>query len=302
MKRELKEDTTERELGKRLHSCRICGSRGDFSSYLVREMMQGTGEEFEYFSCAKCGCLQIAMIPEDLGKYYEDAYYSFRDESFEEVLTGPAAGAEDEKILDVGCGSGSWLIGMAKKGFRRLWGCDPFIEKDLQYGDTIRIRKCSIHEIEGAGEYAVIHIGDSLEHMEDPVSAMKDAVRLLRDDGVIVIHVPIFPNIVFDMFGAHWYQLDAPRHLHIPSKMTLEYIAEQSGLSISGMEYDAGELPVLMSWFYQHGISFPEITDELIRDTFSEEYVEEIRQMIAETNRLGYGDSAGVVMRKRGTI
>ncbi|MFZ5593835.1 MAG: class I SAM-dependent methyltransferase [Pseudomonadota bacterium] len=39
-------------------------------------MMFGTREEFDYFQCEKCGCLQIKDIPPDLHRFYPDNYYS----------------------------------------------------------------------------------------------------------------------------------------------------------------------------------------------------------------------------------
>ncbi|MCR5722506.1 MAG: hypothetical protein K6G72_09210 [Lachnospiraceae bacterium] len=39
----LKKDETKRELGKKPHTCRVCGATGDFDSYLAREMMQKKG-------------------------------------------------------------------------------------------------------------------------------------------------------------------------------------------------------------------------------------------------------------------
>lgn len=56
--------------------CRICGSTGEHPAYRVREMMFGTREEFPYFHCAHCGCLQIRDIPNDLSGYYPADYYS----------------------------------------------------------------------------------------------------------------------------------------------------------------------------------------------------------------------------------
>jgi len=60
----------------RTHNCRICGTERDFPTYAVREMMFGTREEFSYFQCDACGCLQIADIPSDLPRHYPSDYYS----------------------------------------------------------------------------------------------------------------------------------------------------------------------------------------------------------------------------------
>ena len=56
--------------------CRICnGPLGP--ALTVREMMYGTRDEFDYHQCHDCACLQISKIPEDIGKYYPENYYSF---------------------------------------------------------------------------------------------------------------------------------------------------------------------------------------------------------------------------------
>jgi SAM-dependent methyltransferase len=58
--------------------CRICSSVGKHEIYRAREMMFGTREEFDYFQCSNCGCLQIVNIPSNLDRYYPPHYYSFR--------------------------------------------------------------------------------------------------------------------------------------------------------------------------------------------------------------------------------
>ena len=57
--------------------CRICTNSDSNKTYLVKEMMFGLGDEFTYFECPACGCLQIAEMPQDMTRYYPDGYYSF---------------------------------------------------------------------------------------------------------------------------------------------------------------------------------------------------------------------------------
>ena len=59
-------------------TCRICHANGIHAEFAVKEMMYGTREEFRYFQCAKCGCLQINEIPKDMSSYYPEDYYSFQ--------------------------------------------------------------------------------------------------------------------------------------------------------------------------------------------------------------------------------
>lgn len=55
-------------------TCRICGAFGNHQTFIAREMMFGTREEFEYFQCTECGCLQIHKIPDALARYYPPNY------------------------------------------------------------------------------------------------------------------------------------------------------------------------------------------------------------------------------------
>jgi SAM-dependent methyltransferase len=58
--------------------CRICGNDWENKIYKAQEMMFGFRDEFEYFECNNCGCLQIKNIPQDMSKYYPANYPSFK--------------------------------------------------------------------------------------------------------------------------------------------------------------------------------------------------------------------------------
>src|SRR5882762_8752395 len=58
--------------------CRICKNARGNATYLFREMMIGYRDEFEYFQCGDCECLQISKIPRDMRKYYPKEYHSFQ--------------------------------------------------------------------------------------------------------------------------------------------------------------------------------------------------------------------------------
>ena len=50
--------------------CKICSNYENNKEFKIREMMFGFRDEFTYFECSKCGCLQIAKIPKNVEKYY----------------------------------------------------------------------------------------------------------------------------------------------------------------------------------------------------------------------------------------
>ena len=55
--------------------CRICGNAEGNRTFIIKEMMFGTHENFDYFECSCCGCLQIFEAPENMSKYYPEKYY-----------------------------------------------------------------------------------------------------------------------------------------------------------------------------------------------------------------------------------
>lgn len=298
---ELIKDTTNRDLGRKEHKCRICGAEGMFRSYLAREMLKGTRDEFEYFVCDNCNCLQIAKVPDNLGDYYGETYYSFgfdrnQDSNFEQ----PADSFD--KILDVGCGSGKWLYKAADAGLGNLYGCDPFLDEDIFYGDRVHIRNCSIHDMEGDGTFDMILMQDSFEHVTDPKEVLDSAHRLLKDDGTLFMTLPVFPNMAFDMYGPHWYALDAPRHITLHSFKSLRYLAKECGFAITGYKFDSINSMLVFSFFYQHGIPKSQFTDELIKSYFPDEYILRINDTVEKACQNNRGDHIKLTMRKASQI
>ena len=293
----LVKDTTKRDLGNKMHQCIICDAKGEFQTWLVREMLYGTRKEFEYFECPECKCLQISEIPKNLGDYYGEWYYSFHSNTDEEYECN---GKEKKgRILDVGCGDGKWLFEKAREGYRDLWGCDPFTDEDKNYGDVIKIKKSFIHDMSEYGEFDLIHMGDSLEHVTDPVETMISARGLLRSDGRIEVSIPTWPNYAFDLFKTHWFQIDAPRHVFLPSVECMKILASKAGLEVESIEYDSNENQFLVSFFYEHNIPLIELSDKRVLEYFNVDQIFEVKKMVLIANHEKRGDHMKVTLKHK---
>jgi SAM-dependent methyltransferase len=160
--------------------------------------------------------------------------------------------SRNEYILDVGCGSSPHrLAAMRRCGFRHVQGIDPFIDSNVTY-HGVAVRKCSISE--ESGTFALVMFHHSLEHVTNPFEDLVQAARLLKRGGLCVVRLPIMGSYMWRHFGSAWIELDAPRHLLVPSKQGLGELATRAGFSVERIEFDSEPWELEASRQYQAGI------------------------------------------------
>lgn len=317
--------------------CKICDHAGDPKTFQVREMMLGYREEFTYFQCGHCGCLQIAKIPNDMSKYYPAEYYSFtyspaeilknplrkilkkrrdRYAVFSKGLVGKYLCARHPseslrmlsnvqnltrhtKILDVGCGSGAMLYALQEIGFIHLLGVDPFIAADIDYDNGLHILKKEIHEL--TGEWDVIVFHHVFEHLAAPRRVLQTVAQLLSLNGVCLIRTPTVSSYAWAHYGVNWVQLDAPRHFFVHSTGSLEKLAQQAGLNLTKTVYDATAFQFWGSEQYLRDIPlFAEQSYAVNRrrSIFSKAELAAFNRQATVYNRENRGDSATFCLQK----
>jgi len=146
--------------------------------------------------------------------------------------------ASPGKLLDVGCGSGSYGASLLRLGWS-VDGIEPdraAAERALRAG--LRVQTCSIEEAElPPAHYDVITFWHVLEHLEDPVNALRRARASLRKGGILYIEVPNWSGIMARLTGNYWFHLDLPRHrLHF-TPFNLGLALHQAGYRITQIQH-----------------------------------------------------------------
>ncbi len=300
--------------------------------------MFGSGEVFEYLECGRCGCLQIAEVPEDLARHYPSkGYYSYKPPKLKQyprwVLRlrrertrhflgeASAVGALlawlskrsehfdwyrgrgvtlDSRILDIGCGAGGLLLKLQREGFRSLLGADPFIEAEIDYGNGVRVLKRGIDELDGSFDFVMLH--HSFEHMRDPAGTLAQLGRTVAPGGTLLLRIPVADCYARRKYGVHWAGWDAPRHLYLHTVKSMHVLASASGFEILDVAYDSWYQQFVSSELYLRGVPYAQhgrYRPGHGPGAFSREQWEEFEMRSAELNRERQGDTACFYLRRR---
>lgn len=101
-----------------------------------------------------------------------------------------------DSVLDYGCGNGIFGIYFKKKINCKLIGVDASgyglkKAKELGYDETIQINDFCTGELPFDNEFFdLVLLKDILEHLLDPYTVLKEAIRVLKVNGLLLLHVP----------------------------------------------------------------------------------------------------------------
>jgi SAM-dependent methyltransferase len=202
-------------------------------------------------------------------------------------------GSRHASFLDVGCGSSSWWLNSLRTlGFRRLLGVDPYISSDVT-SNGVTIRRGVLADIDG--KFDLISFHHSFEHIPEQLQTLEAVRRLLRPNGYCLIRIPVVSSMVWEMYGTDWVELDAPRHLYLHSKQSIQKIAEKSGFKLVTSICDSSEFEFYGSEQYRRDIPLTSIESYWINpatSSFTYREMASFRELAERANREGTGGRA----------
>ena len=143
------------------------------------------------------------------------------------VLPWPGPG----RLLDFGCGAGTFLKTMADQGWH-VTGLDAAVgavaHAREQHGLTALVGTLPHADLR-PGSFDVVTMWHSLEHVHRPLSILREAYRLLVPGGKLIVATPNIDSVPFRVFGRSWFGLDLPRHLTHFTPATLTAMLSAAG-------------------------------------------------------------------------
>jgi len=233
-------------------NCLLCGG-GKWSHLLEApdNFPGGRGLWFAVVQCLDCGlCFTNPRpSPKAMGQFYPFEYKPHRSPSTRSrrKLTrrpvGFRAWLRKERqalawqgrgrLLDFGCGGGSFLERMHRRGWQ-VTGLDASSAAVERVRSELGLEVfCGTlpHPALAPASFDVITMWESLEHVHDPLKVLRQARQLLVPGGKLIVTVPNIDSMAFRWFGHAWYGLDLPRHLTHFAPWTLKIMLYRAGFT-----------------------------------------------------------------------
>ena len=160
-------------------------------------------------------------------------------------------------LLDVGCGLGMFLRLAQEEGFF-VKGVEMNEEsaERLRKDEGIEVANCLFERYETADTFDVITMWDLLEHLADPLTALRKAYALLRPGGILVVETPARDSVAHWMAKLLYYLsfklVKSPlnliygvHHLQYFSRRSLRKAIQASGFDVVRVLGDATDVQAL---------------------------------------------------------
>jgi hypothetical protein len=115
-----------------------------------------------------------------------------------------------------------------------------------------------------------------------------------------VIRVPVADSWAWRAYGTDWVQLDAPRHLFLHTRQSIELLSKRAGLKVVRVFHDSYAFQFWGSEQYRRGIPLRDprsYGEDPQTDLFTATEIAEFERRSVKLNREAAGDSAGFVLR-----
>lgn len=133
------------------------------------------------------------------------------------------------RLLDVGCGNGSFLQTAGDAGWL-TFGVepDPVARRNAENaGHEIRPHISDWSADDAA--FDAITMSHVIEHVHDPSSLLASAFTLLRGGGHLFVDTPNIDAVGHRIYGRHWRGLEPPRHLVMFNRAGLHKVIGATG-------------------------------------------------------------------------
>jgi SAM-dependent methyltransferase len=249
------DDRTGRDGGAGV-TCVVCGETAADHAFVARDWSLGAAPgEFRYVRCRACGTLRLDPQPDDavLAAAYPPRYHrrgvvadvlaSARDlGGRREAEALVEAAGPFGRVLDLGCGDGTFLARIRAAGWRGpLHGVEPGTEAiRAARGRGIAVEQASVETFEPRERFDLVVLRHVIEHVREPRVLLERVGAMLAPGGLAYVATPDERALSARAFGRYWHGYDPPRHLWVFRPEPLRRLHDRVGLEVVEERWDLG--------------------------------------------------------------
>jgi 2-polyprenyl-3-methyl-5-hydroxy-6-metoxy-1,4-benzoquinol methylase len=193
-----------------------------------------------WLKCGDCNHLFAQSFPEDVTDSYDMQTQERFFPYYEKLLKSLKSLSKGKELLEIGIGGCECALVARNMGFN-VFGID-INEKLVEYAGEKHGLNAEVHDFikfEPGKKWDIIIMGDVLEHVSDPVAAVRKVSELLADKGVFWISTPDFES-EYTIKAGH---VDPMRreswHMNYFSYKSLAALLRRFGLEVKSKDISA---------------------------------------------------------------
>lgn len=178
----------------------------------------------DYFEGAAGG---FGYVDYDLEKSSHDSMFTETLERLKTLTQGTGG------LLDIGAATG-YFVGVAQRSGWNAQGIDVSSHSvAMAKAKGLRVDEATIENFDAPlGSFDAITMWDVIEHLPDPVSALRKSRELLKEEGILAINTPDGRSLWARMFGKRWHSLVPPEHIFIFNRQALSLALHANGFEV----------------------------------------------------------------------
>ena len=248
-------------------TCNYCGSADAALLHTIPDLLLDRPEVItRLVRCRVCGLVYQNPRPTiaEMAAHYPPEYDSYdRDPDArkasplmqrvvrygtEKRIRAVTARVATGRLLDVGCATGNFLLGMQRQGGWTLTGVEisPHAA-EIARGHGLAVVTGTLESAQFPdAAFDAVTLWDVFEHLHDPAGTLAEIHRVLAPGGVLVLRVPNMDSWEAGLFGSHWAGLDAPRHTYVFNRGILRKLLSRAGFTRIEMKSNIGGYPTFV--------------------------------------------------------